>query len=535
MSESSTPLNNDILLSILSISPPKTATSIMATCSFLYHEGAKIVLQDIVEFNGSEEEALAILRFVQAEDLSRCPYVRKLRIVTLPESVAKILADLGPRMTGLKWLILARAEQMFESYPYLLPTFAALRSLKLLVITHVGARCYEMIRTLQSELVFARIDFPPGEAVDLSLAASHPIVMLKRSASTLEMLACTYLFDRKPERTFSSPRVIYPKLHTLILQESFTPNPIAFIKAFPDLTHFHVESTLSPEDVEMSVSQSRREANLELQHPSKDGQPFGWKHLQEFTGHLIDLWVLGLACRITRLLLEDAPAAHPPLVLTDVLAYARPMRLTITFENQPLTDVLGGGFLAALRSEGASSLRSLAFVIDLMAGDRHLDVGHALIDLESALSGLRLYDLLFTVCDIGLSEDPSALSASPAEGSPSTPSSPTQARAACPNSAENPTSLYLAERTLNDFDVLAFVRRLLTSIPTLENVNIGVERPGRCGGSMRIACLNKQDSNHWLHQLTKEGINSYMEVTGWRETYVTTVKLWNRYNGDVTL
>ena len=52
---SSTPLNNDVLLHILSVSPPKTATSMMETCSVLYHESGKVIVQGLMSLHESEE------------------------------------------------------------------------------------------------------------------------------------------------------------------------------------------------------------------------------------------------------------------------------------------------------------------------------------------------------------------------------------------------------------------------------------------------------------------------------------------------
>ena len=83
-----------------------------------------------------------------------------------------------------------------------------------------------------------------------------------------------------------------------------------------------------------------------------------WAHLQTFAGRVVDLWMLGLACRIPELLLTDAPAARPPLALTEALEHARPRHLQLFFTGQPLTDVLGPGcdFPAALKSKGAAGV-----------------------------------------------------------------------------------------------------------------------------------------------------------------------------------
>ncbi|KAM5543645.1 hypothetical protein V8D89_002896 [Ganoderma adspersum] len=530
----STPLNNDVLLYILSVSPPKTATSMMETCSFLYHEGAKVILQGLIGLHESEEQSLAVLRFVQAEGLSRCSYVRHLHITRVPESVAQLLSDLLPRMTGLDLLSFrGNPEQVFKSYPYLLPIFAGLRSVKTLIFVAGGERCYEMLRTLQSELSFADIFFSTREAPNLSLAAaSHPIFMLQRSASSLTELACSWLVAANTERTFS-PKVVYPNLHALELCDRFPLNPLPFMKAFPNLDHLHVENSFPAWDpANFGILQFNREANLALQPPSKDGTPFGWKYLRRYSGPLAELWALGLATR-------------RPLV--DVLAYSRPECLTITFENHSLTDVLAGGFLAALRSDGASGLSSLAFVIDLISADRNLDIGGVLADLGSALSGLKLYDLLFAVRDISLSEDSAGASPAPMPAATATATATADPVHALPESTTIPSpglvstagseddgatplsSLNLAERTLDAFDVVAFVNELWTSIPTLHNVLIGVERPGSRGGSLRVACVC-EDDHPYLHMWGMRSLNRYLEVPGpapvWREKFAGGVKVW---------
>ncbi len=372
---STTALNIDILLEILSISPPNTATSIMATCRILYHEGAKVVLRSPVDLDGSEEEALARLRFVQAENLSRCPYVRALAIVmrTVPDSVAKILTELVPRMTRLQRLGLA-GDQIFESYPHLLPTFASLRSVKTLLVVNAGEQCCEMIRTFQSEVVSAAISFHPIQAAILSLSMlCHPIVMLKRSAATLQTLSCEFLCNINLKLVVSPSQIAYPNLRTLSFTNSIYFNPAPFIRAAPNLAHLIVDRTIVPESGLLSRTDLQRATNLQLQDGSTQ-----WKYLLDFTGRVVDLWMLGLACRIPHLILQDAPAARPSLALTEVLEYARPMHLQISYRDS-LSEVLVTDLLGALRSEGAAGLKRLIVVVDLTAADRGLDVGRALV------------------------------------------------------------------------------------------------------------------------------------------------------------
>ncbi len=415
MSESSTPLNSDILISILSLSLPKAATSIMATCRFLYHEGAKVVLQQPVVLDGSEQRALSLLRFLQAENLSRCSYVRALQIFTdpVPESVAKTLVDIVPRMSNLVRLWL-RGEISFVVYPYLLPAFASLRSVKVLMIVDVGARSCEMIRTLQSELVVASIlyqwagQFGTGISPAQSFIASrHPLQLLQRSASTLQELMCGFWCDAYTETgaLIPPPEIIYPEVRRLILSKNSALSPIPYIRALPNLTHLNAEShhDVLMEYGQLGISRTQRQKNLMVQsliasngnRLTDDGEPPVWKHIKSYVGPVSDLWALGIAFPIPRLSITDVPGVRSPLALTEVLACARPTHLTITFENQPFTSVLQSDALSALRSGGASGLTSLGLVFDLMAGDvdRNLDIGQTLVsstlDLSQHLHTLR--------------------------------------------------------------------------------------------------------------------------------------------------
>ena len=77
-------LNDDIVLFILSLSPLPAATAMMATCHFLYHEGAKIILRDTpmsFDEGSSEKKVLSLLRFIQAEHGSRCSHIRTLHVM----------------------------------------------------------------------------------------------------------------------------------------------------------------------------------------------------------------------------------------------------------------------------------------------------------------------------------------------------------------------------------------------------------------------------------------------------------------------
>ncbi|KAI1790277.1 hypothetical protein LXA43DRAFT_891321 [Ganoderma leucocontextum] len=516
-------LNDDILLSVLSRSSRQTAASMMATCHFLYHEGAKIILRDwpvVFDSIASEHKALSLLRFIQAEHFSRCSYVRNLRVSMhpMPDAVAKSLVDLLPRMTSLDSLFLT-IEHALESHPDLIPAFASLRSIHNLVI-NAGERSCELIRSLQSQLVSAQLYFCPdnteaGQRLYLN-PAFHPLIMLERSSLTLKMLTCGMWFDIDPRFLFSMPSVTYPNMHTFTFYESRSPGLGPYIKSFPNLAHLTEDIDIdhtSPGlwDSDMSrLAAIQRSINLDIPGTSPTGESLAWKQLCEYKGHLVDLWIHGFSCRISRLFLQDEPTARPPSALTDVLADALPTELTIVFRKCSLTDVLGANCLSALSTEGAAGLRRLTLRIELRAKDCDLDVGRALDGIGETISQLDLTSLDIEVRDVGLDQSeetsisdeadresslqPEAMAAAAAgvHGDAHTQTSGATTTAPNPDGTPHaPTSapewkpLSKGERTLEAFDVHAFTARFTCSSDTLQDAVVSIQSPRRCGGIMR--------------------------------------------------
>ena len=388
----------------------------MATCHFLYHEGAKSILRDTTmsfEERTSEKNALSLLRFIQAEDLSRCSYIRTLHVMTpsLPAAIADALIQLVPRMTSLKVLFVA-IESAIKSHPDLLPAFSSLKNVENILVANAGKRSLELLRTIQSPLVEAEIYFTSKPTIGRDPAPSskdefHPLVLLQRCAPTLTTLVLGRLVDSNIKLVFiRPPDVVFPNLHTLVLRDCVALTLAPYIKAFPNLTHLCVRYEDAdpwgdvlpgaPPPPGFGPSQLwQREMNMTLpgrldlplsgslsgsgSGSGSGGAPRAWTRLEEYTGPLTDLWTFGLTCRIARLTLDDAPATRTPGALADVLAYARPRELSIVFRRCALTDVLEADFLGALGTGGAAGLRCLMFSVWVREGDRGVDVGGVLV------------------------------------------------------------------------------------------------------------------------------------------------------------
>ncbi|EJF58354.1 hypothetical protein DICSQDRAFT_162948 [Dichomitus squalens LYAD-421 SS1] len=463
----------------------------MATCGLLYHEGAKIIIGRGITLKGPEERASSLLRFLAAEDLSRCSYVRALsiEIETIPESVAEGLIPILPRMSSLEFLS-ATPEKMLEPYPDLFQAFAAIRSLRRLEVIGVGEHSIRLIQALQSKLVSAVLYF----SYDTHLRnTSHPIQMLEGSASTLEQLTCGGFVDISAEpqlmalTTTTASKITYPKMRSLALVNNLVPHPIPYIRSFPNLTHLSIKSlhTVPLDDALGDLVHIRRRLNLIMQEQDEDGDARSWDHLEHFFGRLVDLWALGLTCQIHILSLEDRPGRRVPSALADVLRYARPSELQLSFYGGSLQGVIAADFLMN---------------VDLMAEDRDVDAARILANFETAIAGLQIQQLKLWVADIALSdseETPGRFTSEVAEHDADTltPSGTymeassldgTARLCACVGSVTH-ASLCMAERTLAAFDVEAYTHRLVSAAPAIKNMVISIETPRRCGGDNRFA------------------------------------------------
>ncbi|KAM5543641.1 hypothetical protein V8D89_002892 [Ganoderma adspersum] len=478
-------LNMDILLSILSRSPPKTATSMMATCHFLYHEGAKYIFQQHISLAGSEREVLSLLCFIQAEDLSRCPYVRDLSIPIsiTSEAIATALSVVVPRMSNIAVLHL-NGEHPFGTFPYLLPVFASIRSLKTLTLSEAGIGSSSR-RKYPVQLL-------------LKLQKIHPPIT---SITAIHLyppeMKCAFWDETNVgiEAVMSSP-IIYPNVRNLVLEgHGFVPCLPPYIRAFPNLVHLKVEGNCSfLEDVPQMQLPQNQQTNAMLQGLA--GQPLRWRHIQTFSGTLPNLRVLRIPFPIPRLYFTKFEfgtiwAFRAPIRMTEVLASARPVHLSISFEDRPFSVSICPEFLAALASEGASRLQSLTVTIELMAADvdSGFDVRVFWTTIENIFSRLPLSDLNIVMRDISLRPSASENAALPSSDGMDQRVS----------QGEHRTPFTLAECTLEAFDVRAFVSRLSAFIPTLHNAVVSVSRPRRWVGGMRTARLGKKNEHSDMH------------------------------------
>ncbi|KAI0706256.1 hypothetical protein C8T65DRAFT_652115 [Cerioporus squamosus] len=312
-----TPLNHDVLIAIMADlvvdSARSTAAQMMLLSRRLYHEGGKLLLSHNVVLRTSSEVS-SFIDFCLTEDGSRATYVRDLTFINPPLSpaLALSLAELVPRFTGIKKLTLARADLLLRGYGALAKAFASLTSLEDLTLLR-GSTSAELLITLQSNL---------------------------RTLTLSEIVVPRQL--RTGVRTFaglSTLNITYLWMDILILDP--------YIRVFPHVSRLSVtyaalrdrDSRYPSHPAFGALGGARDTQNVRCINQTAQADGRSWEVLEELDTDLPTAWVLGLTCKVKRLVLY-VPPDRDLRMLPEVLMDVRPDVLELT--------LAGNGFLRQL-------------------------------------------------------------------------------------------------------------------------------------------------------------------------------------------
>ena len=375
-------LTYDTLLHIISVSLNVQDTmQLIATCRVLYHEGPKVALKKVVTIY-TEEQLASFLKFLRADNSSRCRYLRQLELCGcfLEPDVVQELIDTIPLLTNIEYLGLKEAEDLLELDPALTVAFSAITSLRHIEFTGVQGESYEILSTLQSPLISANVSFLTmcdwgfWDFVDIGLReAYHPVTVLGKFSLTLEELQCTAWFTPSDKIV---PEDVYPNMRKLSIGFHEFPLRIdPFIRAFPNLTHLHVNT-------DGSYSEGIREShdtNVVQQLDPVDSCGT-WMHLDHFSGCLSDLYAIGLTFHIPHITIMDRLDNGPKTdMLATVLGYARPVRLKLEGITSSMLGDSDRGFISMLQSGSSAHLINLDVCIYFGEDDREKDLGAVVV------------------------------------------------------------------------------------------------------------------------------------------------------------
>ncbi|RPD72195.1 hypothetical protein L226DRAFT_512037 [Lentinus tigrinus ALCF2SS1-7] len=362
----------DLLLTLMETSSRSTTSRMMRTCRLLYNRGARILLGSGV-FLSTSEDAISFLRFMLADTDARFPHLRSLKISRGNFSLSGVHALRGllcHKSLALHTLILMDAESVLLSdparrnksnTPSLFMALANLRSLKNLVIDGCDVISFSLLRMMVCSLETASLNL--GSYTSWSSITSaddrNPILLLMRSSHTLQELRGS-CFDSSPETIKFD--VVYPsvRLISASYSSSWMPATLAYINAFPNLEHLSLTcpshrfegNGADPNSVLHLFS--NRECNLNDQ----ENYSITWEHLQEVSGSVIDLFVLGLVCQVPTVRVLDDISERMCRFLRDVIADMKPTTLVMTVAGSGLF-APGSPMNVVLRQAAAQHLRKL--------------------------------------------------------------------------------------------------------------------------------------------------------------------------------
>ncbi|KAI9068419.1 hypothetical protein FKP32DRAFT_1618713 [Trametes sanguinea] len=382
-----------------------------------------------------------------------------------------------PRMCNLRSLSIASGDLLLEVHPDLASAFSAITSLKSFQMGYTHDHGISLLQNLRSQLVSVNLNFLPiggGLAFfdfvsDVELLQLHPVALLAHSQASLEKL------DAFGWTTHSAlpPNVdcVYPKMRHLDLEHTSIPLTMPYIRAYPNLTHLRYETS----ECEMVDSESTalHDHQHRLNVADQLASGLTWRCLQDFHGSVVDLYMLGLTCRIERVYLQ---VVHPKVFyqLAAALAHAQPRHLELSNWPGKPTGPDEETF-TIMRGQGASRLESLHFTAGLGQGDEGVDFPVLMENLKDSLSHSSLRDLKAKIRLSGLDPRPDDLRREFAHLQRHCLRASLPALRPSPEPTDYP--LVDAEQSANRFDLEHYTRSLVSAVPTLREVEITLLGP----------------------------------------------------------
>lgn len=337
------PLTHDVLYMVTTFSERQEVSSLMQTCRFLYHEGAKILLRRTV-WLPSMKPVPSFVDFMAAEGFSRCRHLRGLSITPYDEPfqlvhcAAQALTRLLPRLASfnsLTQLWLTDAEVLLQCSPVLIPAIATIPSLTRIDLGLCGTLVTELLMGLKSkptslELGYARA-FSQGP---FACREGHVLVTLQGVRQSLRTLHVRG-FSACPDDTLAVVLKPYLNLEDLTLERGVHPTLGPYIRACPCLKKLNIETFFCLEYdgvVDFEDLTEYRFTNLAYQ--TEHGT---WDKLEQVTGGVYDIYAAGLSCPIEELTMRLGPCDDPQAIAA-ILGPTKVDYLTLWTESARVFD-----------------------------------------------------------------------------------------------------------------------------------------------------------------------------------------------------
>lgn len=331
-----------------------------------YHEGPKVILRNGASLE-NEEDVQRFLRFILAEEGSRCRYLTSLSLgFQEPElDGAQRLVELLLNNTfpALRTLSVECSEELFRVVPGLASALSTLSSITSVNLEDCGRAACKMLVDMGPKLVVARLIYDVNTEI-------HPLTVLEASRDTLDTLELLF-YDGTPHPSLMDVTP-FSKMRELEIGW-MDPSLVAYAYAFPNVAQISFQEGEPTES--RPSAEERKHTRAEVLRVST------WKNLQYVSGLLTDVWASGLVCDIQQLVIHMDPGDTLGMLI-DVLNDTRPLDLSATVKGPDLFSA-DHGLPAVFQQEGAMRMTSLRLSIALDPADRDADMAADLVRFHS--------------------------------------------------------------------------------------------------------------------------------------------------------
>ena len=409
----------DIFVSILDASHPSTIAACMLTCHTLYCYGSKPLL-DCGAIITIPTDFISFLEFMHVDEEVRFQHLKSLEIASFPKASEEAMEALHKLLRhplfSIHTLILWDAEETLKTstcfyettgdgFPQIISTLATLRHL---TVNLGGPHTSAFIRAIRAPLETAHLNLDPlatgAPWPHYHQSDADPVLLLHACAGSLHTITGTGFGGLDPnERVILPDGAVYPRVHTLDmtydswvtesegqLEWGAMPHTRRYIRGFPSLKRLvlsmvpvifgagykHKDPDVS--DVYRPLYRLRKANQEEVGALLRRGEV--WKGLEEARGGLNDLYGLGLALEVPRVIVEGDVHCWDQHMLRDVLSDMRPTALVATFLGGLETFGPNAARRTALSySEGTMRLAEVELVVKFRSTEGNVDVGVVLV------------------------------------------------------------------------------------------------------------------------------------------------------------
>ena len=369
----------DVLLVIASHAERYDVLSLMRTSRDLYDACAKYVLEDDVHLL-DDETTISFIYFMRPGKRKRWRYLRSLVFDGGPLSpvVASELARVIPRAINLERLTFHRAETTLSAHPDLALAFAALPSVKHVRIEKAYQHTCRMLEAMRWPLesvslnrtVYAR-SWRDTDRLD----RMHPARLLRNSRATLKFLKC-HSWTECSDVLDTYP--VFPGVNTLIVESVWCPRSAQWARSFPNLKRLTV-GTIEDRFMETDeqsledYADSRRRNMEEYAHTDEASIRTS---LDSFVGGALDLYLLGLPCRIRNISMTICEESLEFFMTTMEVALPTHLSLHLT---RSLLRLRAMGLPMCLQSPGMREVKHLSISFSYTLPDSEVSIEETLV------------------------------------------------------------------------------------------------------------------------------------------------------------